>query len=115
MSARLERSKLISVLKIILKPLIRELSTTDDASIDNRRIAKSASIIVKKKCGAETYNENCSIIQRILNARRALRRKASLLQVSYDKNKNLSLFYNTYIYILCMFIYINVHNTIMLT
>lgn len=83
---RLERSKLLSVLKIILKPLIRELSTTDDASIDNRRIAKSASIIVKKKCGPEIYNENCSIIQRILNARRALRKKASLLQVSYDYN-----------------------------
>lgn len=84
LSARLERSKLMSVLKIILKPLIRELSTTDDASIDNRRIAKSASIIVKKKCGPETYNENCSIIQRNLNARRALRKKASLLQVSYN-------------------------------
>ncbi|XP_001952794.2 small subunit processome component 20 homolog [Acyrthosiphon pisum] len=84
LSHRLERSKLISVLKIILKPLIRELSTTDDASIDNRRIAKSASIIVKKKCGPEIYNENCSIIQRILNARRALRRKTSLLQVVTD-------------------------------
>lgn len=58
------------------------MSTTDDASIDIRRIAKSASVIVKKKCGPETYNENCSIIQRNLNARRALRKKASLLQVS---------------------------------
>lgn len=82
MSARLERSKLVSVIKIILKPLIRELSTTDDASIDIRRVAKSVSITVKKKCGPETFNENCSIIERILNARRALRKKASLLQVS---------------------------------
>lgn len=82
LSARLERSKLVSVLKIILKPLVRELLTTDDASIDIRRVAKSASIIIKKKCGPETYNENCSIIQRNLNVRRALRKKASLLQVS---------------------------------
>lgn len=82
LSARLERSKLLSVLKIILKPLIRELSTTDDASIDIRRVAKLASNIIKKKCGAEIYNENCSIIQRNLNARRALRKKESLLQVS---------------------------------
>lgn len=82
LSARLERSKLVSVIKIILKPLIRELSTTDDASIDIRRVAKSVSIIVKKKCGPEIFNENCSIIERILNARRALRKKASLLQVS---------------------------------
>lgn len=82
LSARLERSKLISVLKIILKPLIRELSTVDDAGIDIRRVAKSASNIVKKKCGPETFNENCSIIQRNLNARRALRKKTSLLQVS---------------------------------
>lgn len=82
LTSRLERSKLISVLKIVLKPLIRELSTTDDASIDIRRAAKSASTIIKKKCGPETFNENCSIIQRNLNARRALRKKASLLQVS---------------------------------
>lgn len=82
LSSRLERSKLISVIKIVLKPLIRELSTTDDASIDIRRVAKSASNIIKKKCGPETFNENCSIIQRNLNARRALRKKASLLQVS---------------------------------
>lgn len=82
LTSRLERSKLISVLKIVLKPLIRELSTTDDASIDIRRVAKSASTIIKKKCGPETFNENCSIIQRNLNARRALRKKASLLQVS---------------------------------
>lgn len=84
--AELERSKLMLVLKIVLKPLIRELSTTDDASTDIRRVAKSAATIVKKKCGAETYNENCSIIQRNLNARRALRKKASLLQVSYNYN-----------------------------
>lgn len=82
LSARLERLKLVSVLKIILKPLIRELSTTDDTSMDIRRVAKAASTIVKKKCGPETYNENCSIIQRNLNARRALRKKTSLLQVS---------------------------------
>lgn len=93
LSAHLERSKLVSVLKIILKPLIRELSTTDDASIDIRRVAKSASNIVKKKCGPETYNENCSIIQRNLNAKRALRKKTSLLQVS------------TYEYSNCMCVY----------
>lgn len=80
--SRLDQPKLVSVLKIILKPLIRELSTTDDASIDIRRVAKSASTIIKKKCGPETYNDNCSIIQRNLNARKALRKKASLLQVS---------------------------------
>lgn len=65
--------------------MIRELSTTDDASIDIRRVAKSASNIIKKKCGPETFNENCSLIQRNLNARRALRKKASLLQVSLIK------------------------------
>lgn len=81
LSARLERSKLVSVLKIILKPLIREMSTTDDTSMDIRQIAKSASSIVKKKCGPETYNENCTVIQQHLNARRALRKKTSLLQV----------------------------------
>lgn len=81
LSGRLERSKLVSVLKIILKPLIRELSTTDDTSMDIRRIAKAAASIVKKKCGPETYNDNCTIIQQNLNARRALRKKASLLQV----------------------------------
>lgn len=81
--SRLERSKMMSILKIIMKPLIRELSTTDDASIDIRRVAKSAATIIKKKCGPETYNENCSVIQRNLNARRALRKRASLLQVSF--------------------------------
>lgn len=82
LSARLNRSKLVSVIKIILKPLVRELSMSDDASIDIRKVAKSASVIIKKKCGPETYNENCSFIQRHLNARRALRKKTSLLQVS---------------------------------
>lgn len=57
------------------------MSTTDDTSMDIRRIAKSASSIVKKKCGPETYNENCTVIQQHLNARRALRKKTSLLQV----------------------------------
>ncbi|XP_050524775.1 small subunit processome component 20 homolog [Daktulosphaira vitifoliae] len=84
MAARLERSKLLSVLKIILKPLIRELSTMDDAGIDIRRIAKMASSNIKKKCGPDTYNENCSIVQRLLNAKRALRKKTSLLQVMTD-------------------------------
>lgn len=93
MAARLERSKLLSVLKIILKPLIRELSTIDDAGIDIRRIAKMASSNVKKKCGPEVYNENCSSVQRVLNAKRALRKKTSLLQVS-----------NRYIiYFICLF------------
>lgn len=82
LSGRLERPKLLSVLKIILKPLIRELSTTDDASLAIRRVAKSASNIIKKKCGADIYNDNCSTIQRNLNARRALKKKESLLQVS---------------------------------
>jgi len=84
LSARLERFKLVSVIKIILKPLIRELSMTDDASIGIRRVSKSASTIIKKKCGPETYNDICSIIERNLNARRALRKKASLLQVVTD-------------------------------
>lgn len=82
LSARLDRPKLVSVIKIILKPLVRELSTADDASIDIRNVAKSTSTIIKKKCGPETYNKNCSFIQQILNARRALRKKTSLLQVS---------------------------------
>lgn len=86
LSVRLNRSKLTSVIKIILKPLIRELSTADDASIDIRRIAKSASTIIKRKCMPEIYNKNCSFIQRHLNARRALRKKVSLLQVSQHRH-----------------------------
>ncbi|XP_050435060.1 small subunit processome component 20 homolog [Adelges cooleyi] len=84
LAARLERVKLVPVLKIILKPLIRELSTLDDAGLEIRRVAKGAASNIKKKCGPDTYNENCSIVQRVLNAKRALRKKASLLQVMTD-------------------------------
>lgn len=81
LAKKLRAEKLTKVLPIILLPLLRELSTTDEQGVEIRRVAKE---VLRYYCPLEQYDVAVTEVQRILDIKRAKRKSQKAHMVSVE-------------------------------
>lgn len=70
------------VLFNIMSPIVREISTTEEQNTTLRRLAKEASVMIKKRLDSEEYTRLLSRIQQNLDIKKAERKMMRTQQVN---------------------------------
>lgn len=65
-----------------MSPIVREISTTEEKNTILRRLAKEASVMIKKRLGSEEYTRLLSRIQQNLDIKKAERKMMRTQQVN---------------------------------
>lgn len=81
LTKKLRAEKLSKVLSVIMLPLLRELSTTDEQGLEIRRVAKE---VISYYRPLERYDEAVTEVQRILDIKRAKRKSQKAHMVSFE-------------------------------
>ncbi len=81
---KLDSKKLSRLLPIILQPLLRELSTTDQQGLEIRRKAKEVLRYFREKTDQNKYDEAVTQVQRLLDIKRAKRKMQIAHMVSFS-------------------------------
>lgn len=71
------------VLFNIMSPIVREISTTEEKNTILRRLAKEASVMIKKRLDSEEYTRLLSRIQQNLDIKKAERKMMRTQQVNF--------------------------------
>lgn len=66
----------------IMSPLVREMTTTEEANAELRRLAKEVAAIIKKAIGNEEYVKLLNRVQQKLDIKKAERRRVRAQQVN---------------------------------
>uniref|UniRef100_A0A146LBX0 Small subunit processome component 20 n=2 Tax=Lygus hesperus TaxID=30085 RepID=A0A146LBX0_LYGHE len=72
-SLKLSKEELSGIAFHLLKPIARQLNVDEDG--DLKKAAREASVYIKKKMGADTYNEAMAKLSHLMDVRRAERKK----------------------------------------
>lgn len=70
------------VLFNIMSPIVREISTTEEKNTILRRLAKEASVMIKKRLDSEEYTRLLNRIQQNLDIKKAERKMMRTQQVN---------------------------------
>ncbi|KAL0099682.1 hypothetical protein PUN28_019823 [Cardiocondyla obscurior] len=73
-----------SILFNLMSPLVREMTTTEEANVELRRLAKEVAAMIKKSIGNEEYVKILNRVQQKLDIKKAERRKVRVQQFVTD-------------------------------
>lgn len=87
LAVKLEPDSLLPLLPVVLLPVMRELSTTDEQGVTIRRMAKEVLKYYRQKTDACKYDKTVIRVQKFLDIKRA-KRKMQVAQMVSLRNSS---------------------------